>query len=487
MWRQLLPRFVKFSVRLHNPCSGDDVFSLLPFVADAGGFCRRPMTTVKAEGTCEFTMGHPRMGRALPVFLLACLVSVSAQPVALAQAAWVEDGWLSNNIGLDRVMLGDEIGCYGMPHLSWYNDPGAVAASCRRYIEDRLPASKWGDAPISTFTPSGLTMAQHTTVQGQGFAVHGDQTGLSVSAWHDADDEPHDVWDWFNLGRRGGSLELGIADVDTVRDAVEAGGLVNMYWVGRINEATVRHDRDVVAMLTSAENVWLTTWGEAWSTWAVKRCFEFEHDYVDGNNTSVLRFRPLLTEQCTAVQDGMVWNLPVTWMLDVEGEAVARVLGPDGELPNIEGEQNTMEGWWQDEHGTVLLSVQNNRTVEIHLNASGIDHDILGQSAFWNNHSAAVTVAGHATTDLFRWSKRFIDDPSLRFTWLVEPKPAEGDGVWMTYAVVGITLVTFVGMLGVLAREGVGPLAGRWPTKVDPLEIRSTSPADGRRLHGEDE
>jgi len=57
----------------------------------------------------------------------------------------------------------------------------------------------------------------------------------------------------------------------------------------------------------------------------------------------------------------------------------------------------------------------------------------------------------------------------------------------MTYAVVGITLVTFVGMLGVLAREGVGPLAGRWPTKVDPLEIRSTSPADGRRLHGEDE
>ena len=56
----------------------------------------------------------------------------------------------------------------------------------------------------------------------------------------------------------------------------------------------------------------------------------------------------------------------------------------------------------------------------------------------------------------------------------------------MTFAVVGITLATFVGMLGILARDGVGPPAGRWPTKEDPLDIRSTPPAVERRLHGED-
>lgn len=179
--------------------------------------------------------------------------------------------------------------------------------------------------------------------------------------------------------------------------------------------------------------------------------------------------------------------MPVTWMIDVGGHDVHEISTDTEVLPLIEGEQNTMEGWWQDDHGTVLLSLQNNRTVQLHLNNTTVEHDVLGQSAWWNNHSAAVTVAGHDTTDMFRWSKRFNDDPELRFTWLVTPKPADDGGAWMTYAVVGVALVTVLAMLGVLAREGVGPLAGRWPGTSSEGQIPPIHLEKWRSLDGEDE
>lgn len=450
-------------------------------------FLRRAEDNGQRGRPKAWVMRNRRGARVVPMFLLHCLVLVTFQPVVLAEAAWEEDGWLNTSIALDRVEMGDEIGCFGMPGLSWYNDPGAVAQTCRTYIEDRLPASKWGASPISTFTPNGLTMAQHTTIKNQGFTVHGDNTGLSVSAWHNATDTPDDVWDWFNLGRRGGSLELGIADVATLQEAVEEGGLVNMYWVGRINDATVRHDRDVVSYLTASQTTWLTTWGEVWSTWSAKRCYEFEHNMSTSENGSVLTFRPLITPQCTSVQEGRTWNVPVTWMIDVGGHDVHRVSYDLGDLPDIRGEQNTMQGWWQEATGTVLLSVQNNQTVQLHLNNTTVEYDIMGHSTWWNNHSAAVTVAGHDTTDMFRWSKRFNDDPELRFTWLVTPKPADDGGAWMTYAVIGVAFVTVFAMLGILAREGVGPLAGRWPGA--PPQPRNPLPEDKkwRSLDGEDE
>ena len=164
--------------------------------------------------------------RMLTASVLMCLVSVAWSPVALADTAWEEDGWLTTTLAQDRLDLGDEFGCYGMLGLSWQTDPGAVALECRAYIEDRVSASMWGDAPISTYTPDGLTMSQHTTIAGQGFVIHGDETGLSTTAWHNATDEPTDKWDWYNLGRRGGSMEQLIGSVEEVQAAVEEGGVL---------------------------------------------------------------------------------------------------------------------------------------------------------------------------------------------------------------------------------------------------------------------
>ena len=102
----------------------------------------------------------------------------------------------------------------------------------------------------------------------------------------------------------------------------------------------------------------------------------------------------------------------LTWLLDVEGVEVLNVstAGINTALSSIEGEKVAQEGWWQQEDGTLVLSVVNGHAVNITLNDTGVEHDVLAQTDFFNNHSAAVTVAGHETTDLFKWAKRFVDD-----------------------------------------------------------------------------
>ena len=399
--------------------------------------------------------------RVLPAFLSLLIVSVLVHPVALAQSAWEEDGWLRTSFGQERLDAGDEFGCYGVPGLSWINDPGAVAQACKTYIEDRINASKWGQSPLSSYTPDTLTMADHGKVASQGFVVHGDQTGLEESAWHENTDVPTDPWDWYNLGRRGGSLEKGIASLETVQAEVESGGLVNLYWIGRVNDATVRHDRDVLAYLDETPDIWLTTWGEAWSSWSGKRCYEHERDAAEIDGRTVLTFESLETEACRSVSNDLPWNIPLTWLIDVEGVEVLDVVSVNSNLslPSIEGEKNTQQGWWQQDDGTLVLSIVNGHPVNITLNGSDVNNDVLKQAEFFNNHSAAVTVAGHQTTDLFKWAKRFVDDTSVRFTWLVQPRVADDVDAWIPYAVVGVGVLSVFIMLGVLGREGLGPLA----------------------------
>ncbi|MEC8632379.1 MAG: hypothetical protein VXY10_02955 [Candidatus Thermoplasmatota archaeon] len=399
--------------------------------------------------------------RVLPAFLSLLIVSVLVHPVALAQSAWEEDGWLRTSFGQERLDAGDEFGCYGVPGLSWINDPGAVAQACKTYIEDRINASKWGQSPLSSYTPDTLTMADHGKVASQGFVVHGDQTGLEESAWHNNTDVPTDPWDWYNLGRRGGSLEKGIASLETVQAEVESGGLVNLYWIGRVNDATVRHDRDVLAYLDETPDIWLTTWGEAWSSWSGKRCYEHDRDVAEIDGRTVLTFESLETEACRSVSSDLPWNIPLTWLIDVEGVEVLDVVSVNSNrsLASIEGEKNTQEGWWQQDDGTLVLSLVNGHPVNITLNGSDVNNDVLKQAEFFNNHSAAVTVAGHQTTDLFKWAKRFVDDTSVRFTWLVQPRVADDVDAWIPYAVVGVGVLSVFIMLGVLGREGLGPLA----------------------------
>ena len=393
---------------------------------------------------------------------VACLLlglfasSTIAAPV-VADVEWERDGWLTTALADERLASGDEFGCYGVPGYSWYNDPGAVAKECRTYIENNTEASKWGDNALSTYAPDGLTMAQHNYIASQDFVVHGDETGLTESAWHDAEDVPYDVWDWYNIGRRGGSLEKEIGSLDTVQDAVEEGGLVNLYWIGRVNDATIRHDRDIADYLQNDAQAWMTTWGQAWSYWSSNRCFQ--HSKLLDEAAGTFTFSSIVTEQCTSVAPN-AWNVPATWRLSFGNATVVDVTDVLGlSMKNLTDERQTAEGWRMD-GDELLVSVKRGTVVTVVLEGENISFDVHNQTQFWNGYDAAITIAAHDTTDLFLWSKRFDDEDQMRFTWLVSPRTVEGRLPWLPYAALVAGVVTIVAMMGVLGREGIGPLAG---------------------------
>ncbi len=399
------------------------------------------------------TLGRIRLGCFLTIFLLCSLIY---SPKVIAESKWEEDGWLKTSLAQERLNNGDEFGCYGMQGLSWQSDPGAVALECRNYIEDRLIANKWGENPISTFTPNGLTQTQHEQISKQGFMIHGDNTGTQTTAWHSASDKPLDMWDWYNLGRRGGSLEQIIGSKDQVESAVNEGGLVNLYWIGRVNDATIRHDKDIEEYISEDADAWLTTWGQVWSYWATTRCYQIDHSISMNDGNYVLSFESLVTEECTNLIPER-WNIPVTWIININYSDVISVSSESEIFEDITEDRHTKEGYTHVEGQYLHLSVINGNRVEITMNQS--EYDILGISEFWNNHSAAITIAAHETTDLFKWSKRFVDQEDLVFTWLVQPRPVDGDSDWIPYVAFSVGIGVIITMLLVLKREGLGPLA----------------------------
>ena len=384
--------------------------------------------------------------------MILCLVFT---PASLAEENWDEDGWLNTNLVQERLNNGDEFGCYGIPGLSWQADPGAVAVECRNYIQQRTVANAWGENPISTYSPNGLTMSQHQIISQQGFVIHGDVNGLDYTAWHNSTDQPTDLWDWFNLGRRGGSLEQIIGSVDDVKAAVEEGGLVNMYWIGRVNEATIRHDSDIEDYIANEADAWLTTWGQAWSYWTKSRCYEFDHSISPEGGNYVISFESLIKEQCTELFPER-WNVPVTWMIDLGQSELISVESSGESLEDIANKRHTQEGYSKAGNQYLHLSVIDGRSVNITVESEY--YDIMGISQFWNNHTSAITIAAHETTDLFKWSKRFVDQDNLVFTWLVEPRAVDSAD-WLPYAALGVGAVAILSMLVILKREGLGPLA----------------------------
>tara|TARA_B100000927_G_scaffold284884_1_gene274327 strand:+ start:872 stop:2068 length:1197 start_codon:yes stop_codon:yes gene_type:complete len=388
--------------------------------------------------------------------VLIIILGLIFSPVAVADIGWEEDGWLNTNLVQERLNNGDEFGCYAIPGLSWNADPGAVASECRNYIEQRTDASLWGENPISTYTPAGLSMAQHQIISKQGFAVHGDLNGLDYTAWHNSTDVPLDLWDWYNLGRRGGSLEQIIGSVDDVQNAVEEGGLVNLYWIGRVNEATIRHDSAIEDYISDDADAWLTTWGQAWSYWAKSKCYEFDHSVTSQGDNYVIHFQSLLKEQCTELLPER-WNVPITWVIDLGESELLNVTLNDEPLANIATQRHTQEGYFKSPNQYLHLSVLDESSVNITVDSQ--EYDIKAIAEFWNNHSSAITIAAHETSDLFKWSKRFVDQDNLVFTWLVQPRVVDGDADWLPYAAVGIGATAVLTMLLVLKREGLGPLA----------------------------
>jgi hypothetical protein len=108
-------------------------------------------------------------------------------------------------------------------------------------------------------------------------------------------------------------------------------------------------------------------------------------------------------------------------------------------------------GWWQDEN-LLYLTVEPNTPVEIITTTAVEDFDITGIAENFNNHSFAITIAGHATEDLFLWSKRF-DDSSLRFTWLVIPRDVEARLSWLPIVGVVVFIASVAGTVLLVKKD----------------------------------
>jgi len=396
-------------------------------------------------------MVNERIG-VVPMFVCLTVVLIVWFPSASSELAWKEDGWLTTSLADERLALGDEFGCYGIPGLSWELDPGAIANQCDQYISQRTVANRWGMTPISIHTPANLVMTDHEKIASQGFFVHGDNTGLETTAWHSAQDEPTDRWDWYNFGRRGGSLEKGIASLEMVKNEIERGGVVNMYWIGRVNDATVRHDNDVLDYLERQTNIWYTTWGEVWSLWNAQRCYEFIRSITPTQTGALLSFEVNQDDACEA-NEPRAWNVPETWVFELTNATVKNVMKGSLGLPSIEGVQQSIEGWRLENESTMYLSLTRGTSVTIELEGENLSYDILGQTQFWNNLTTAFTLAGHGTSDLFLWSKRFVEHETIRFTWLLTPRDVLEDSTLLPVAVVLIAGLTVLGMFALIKKE----------------------------------
>ena len=377
------------------------------------------------------------MRRGLMWWLLLLLL-LQPLTIPVGAATWEEDGWLSTGYANERLTAGDEFGCYGMPDLSWQADAGAVAIECRDYLLSRIRASQWSAEPLSTYTPKGLTYIEHAIVDGQGFPVHGDETGLADSAWADDEDQPEQPEDWYNLGRRGGSLEKEMNSLGSVQLETEKGGLLNFYWIGQVDDITIRHDSLITEWLGQSD-AWFTTWGEAWSMWTIQRCHQFDYETRIVDSQGKWKFAVSRPSACLAIEQ-REWPVPVTWRVNASlVNATEVIIKETGELlPVLDVSENQLQQGWRMDEGHLLLSIPVAMTVEITFEETGMELDILDEQWF-NGRSFAVTIASHQTEDLFTWSKRFEAEDALRFTWLVTPRDARASSAWLP--VVGVVVI----------------------------------------------
>ena len=128
------------------------------------------------------------------------------------------------------------------------------------------------------------------------------------------------------------------------------------------------------------------------------------------------------------------------------------------ELQELGLENKTLISGWRQEGTNLWITLESdqNATVimenvtEIKFNSEDcgdlIEEDCILRSKprYFNNHSWALTISGHHTIDLFKWSMKFDESP-LVFTWLVEPQEVE-DFSWILVIIAagaGIGAVTY--------------------------------------------
>ncbi|MDE0708241.1 MAG: hypothetical protein OSB33_04760 [Candidatus Poseidoniales archaeon] len=326
------------------------------------------------------------------IFMLGVLLLPLAAPGAVA---WRADGWLTQEVvGGERLTLGDEFGCHGMPGKN-VADNRSVISECKMYLTSQINASKWGAEPLSFgLQETDSDSPTRDLLMAEGFRIVGDQipsiTGQNPN---------------WAIERSGGSLEQNVASISAIEQGIESNGYANLYWEAQIEDLNVRRDKDVLTWIES-QDYWFTTWGEWFSS--THPASEFE------------RTNQSITLKGTATSNGG-WGVPGNTFLSITGGQITDISRIDGGvLDELTIEDNHLkEGFRILDQSNATLTIPEGALVLI--TWAGDIAEVQIEQGTFNNFTPFMAV-GHHTTDLFEWSSPFQDSP-LRFTWLIEPQP----------------------------------------------------------------
>ena len=214
--------------------------------------------------------------------------------------------------------------------------------------------------------------------------------------------------------RNGASLEKGVADRGLIESA-EEDSLVSIHWRARIGDLRVREDKDVISWLEE-QPVWFTTWGE------------WHHHRASGNSTSAFLDGPTITIESPSQNIGTdSWIVPGTVMVEFDSTVVDVTDSSGLSMPLLTGGERKLVVGWRNVDGGIIVTQNPNTTVYVELENDVEQIETTPMSTF-NDLNYSVTIVGHHTTNLFRWTQDF-SGTDLSFTWLIE-RPFNDEVGW---------------------------------------------------------
>jgi len=346
------------------------------------------------------------MGRwNLVLISVALILSLPHVNAELSDYPHDDDGWLTRLAGPERLALGDEFGCHGMPDVSILDDQKSVDA-CVSYVNNLISASRWGNNTLTFGIP---TDSSHHSNSGEL------ANSLSASGIYAVDntDFADNFSNLFSFEVNAGSLEKNVASIESIETASQENGIVIMSWIAEMDDLNVRRDRDVVAWVED-QPFWFTTPGEIMSS-------QTPADISSYNNSS-----SIVTVQQPPVQSGF-WVAPGNSLIstsEINGNrsSVLSVKYSNGtELHQLNSTDRDLQEGWRFDNGSLHLSLLPNTVALIEYDSNHSISSVLSTKDTFNGMVPFI-VYGHHVVDLFEWSSGFKDSP-IRFTWLIEPRP----------------------------------------------------------------
>jgi len=364
----------------------------------------------------------------IATFAVTLILSVPVVNAELSDYPHDEDAWLTRLAGPERLALGDEFGCHGMPDVSILEDVDSVGA-CISYVNSLIPASRWGNNTLSFGLPTDSS--QHPNSQ--------ELKDSLLSSGIKAVDNTQFSENFSNFSSfqvNAGSLEKSIASIESIQTASQENGIVIMSWIAEMEDLNVRRDRDVVDWIED-QPFWFTTPGEIISSQKVVEVNSFN------NTSSIVEVRQ------PSAESGL-WETPGNSLITTNGInnnslSVISVKYTNGsELTELNSNDNHLREGWRFDNGSLHLSLFPNTVALIDYNTNEpIDSVEVNPDTF--NGMIPFIVYGLHVVDLFEWSSGFKDS-SIRFTWLIEPRPVTQMD-WILPIIAGIVgIVTIIQM-----------------------------------------